>query len=260
MRSCVIVLVSLIAAIGCADDRKYAGAPQLYQVALTSNTPAAFTAGEDSVYIVERRVELPVRKPSPTELDDLRKAKDTFGKLPFPRLPWVERGDLELQVDFTLSNLDDQPHDVAVTLNGFDEFFEYQPGITVNDDQVIPDYAQWERLYKLERKQRVTRTIREEDLDEAATDLATVVNGAPNSNEVVYFENKSGTDTRSQRYVPKVIPGLMGFRIGIRATGLGRILLEASVRMRDSADRLAASGEEIFHVHPELFMPVAPAL
>jgi hypothetical protein len=259
MRGCIIVLGLLIAVLGCADDRKYAGGSNLYQVALTSSTAAAFTQGQDSVYIVERRVELPVRKPSQTELDDLHKAAGGFGKLPFPRLPWVERGDLELQVDFTLSNLDDQQHDVAVTLNGFDEFFEYQPGITVADDQVIPDYAEWERLYKLDAKQRVTYTVREEELDEAATDLATVVNGAPNSNEVVYYENKSATDTRSQRYMPKVIPGLMGFRLGLRATGVGRILLEASVRMRDSADRLAGAGQEIFHVHPALFMPVNTA-
>jgi hypothetical protein len=256
MRSCVMGLGLLVVAVGCADEQKYADGASLYQVALTSSTPAAFTQGMDSVYIVERRVELPVRQPSATELDDLHKAASGFAKLPFPRLPWVQRGDLELQVDFTLSNLDDQTREVAVTLNGFDEFFEYQPGITLADDQVIPDYAQWERLYKLEAKQRVTRTVREEDLDEVATDLATVVNGAPNSNEVVFFENKSTTDTRSERYVPKVIPGLMGFRIGIRATGLGRVLVEASVRMRDSGDRLAGSGQAIFHVHPQLFMPV----
>lgn len=257
MRSYILGFSLVFVICGCNDERRYVGDGNLVAVALTNSTPAAFMGQMESLYIVEQRVELPVRRPSQTELDDLRKAASGFGKLPFSRLPWVERGDLELQIDFTLSNLDPQTHEVTVIVNGFNEFDEYQPGVNIADDQTIPDYAEWERLYKLAPKQRLSRTIREEELDEAATDLATVVNGAPNANEVMFFENKSATDPRSKPYIPRVIPGLMGFRIGLRATAPGRIVLEASVRARDAGDRLAASGQEIFHVHPRLFVPVA---
>jgi hypothetical protein len=263
MRSSIIeiaLVLGLIASVfGCNGDTRYVGDGGLYQVALTTSTPAAFTSMRDMIYIVEQRVELPVRKPSPTELDDLQKAAGRFGKLPFSRLPWVARGDIELEVDFTLSNLDAQTHEVTVIANGFDEFYEYQPGVTTADDQAIPDYAEWERLYKLEPKQRITRTIREEELDEAAVDLATVVNGAPNANEVMFFENKSATDPRSKPYIPAVIPGLMGLRIGLRATALGRVVLEASVRARDVGSKLADSGQPLFQVHPQLFTP-APVM
>ena len=259
MRTFIIIAIAAAAAAGgCNDDRRYLGPNGVYQVALTMDTPAAFTAGEDSIYIVERRIELPVRRPSDLELNDLRSSASRFAKLPFPRLPWVTKGDLELQVDFTLENLDNQAHEVAVTLNGFDEFFEYQPGVQIIDEALVPDYSEWERLYKLKPKERITRSIREEDVDEAAVDLATAVNGAPNSNEVVFYENKSYDDPRAKPYIPKVIPGLMGMRIGMRATGAGQILLEASVRVRDVAERLAGSGEAVFRVHPQLFMPVAP--
>ena len=102
------------------------------------------------------------------------------------------------------------------------------------------------------------RTIREEDLDEVAVDLATVVNGAPNSNEVVYYDNKSYKDPRSMKFVPKVVPGLAGMRIGLRATEAGRWLLEASVRVRDAGERLADEGEQHpFQIMPQPFMPVA---
>jgi hypothetical protein len=253
------ILTSVAALLGCNDDRTYLGDGKVYQVALTQNTAPAFMTDMDAIYIVERRVEVPVLRPTQGQLDDLRKGASGVGKLPFPRLPWVSRGDLELQVDFTLSNLDDSDHAITVILNGFNEFDEYQPGVQVADDQAIPDYAEWERLYKLGPKERLTRTIREEELDEAATDLATVVNGAPNANEVMYFENKSANDVRAKPYIPKVIPGLMGFRIGMRATGKGRVVLEATVRARDVGGRLADSGQKLFEVHPQLFTPMPPA-
>jgi hypothetical protein len=254
----VTLLALLCAVAGCTGERRYIGDGP-YQVALTEGTAAALAAAAGSIYIVERRIALPVRRPSATELDDLRKAASRYPKLPFSRMPWVERGDLELQIDFTLSNLDAAEREVAVIVNGFDEFYEYQPGIIVVEDQPTPDYAQWERLYKLEGKQRLSRSIREEELDEVATDLATVVNGAPNANQVVFFENKSESDERSKPFIPAVIPGLMGFRIGLRATEPGRIVLEATVRVRDVGDRLADSGQPIFQVHPQLFMPATIA-
>jgi hypothetical protein len=175
-------------------------------------------------------------------------------------MPWLARDALSLQVDFTLYNLDDQAHDVTVTMNGFNEFDEYVPGINVVDDDVVIDFAQWERLYTVAGKQRLARTIREEEFDEAAVDLATVVNGAPSSNQVVYFENHSDRDPRSQKYIPAVIPGLGGFRIGMRTTEAGNVLLEATVRVRDTDDRLAEGDDARFELNPEPFTPVAPEL
>ena len=74
-------------------------------------------------------------------------------------------------------------------------------------------------------------------VDEMAVDLATVVNGAPNSDEVIYFENNSATDTRSRPFIPKVIPGLIALRLGMRATAASNVLLEASVRVRHEDQR-----------------------
>jgi hypothetical protein len=241
----------------CTDERRYVGEDGLYQVALDSDTMAAVEAEDAQVFIVERRVELPVKPPSETALEDLYQAAGEFENLPFPRLPWIESGDIAVQVDFTLTNLGDAEREVAVIVNGFNEFHEYNPGVTVIDDEPVADYAQWERLYELAPLSRITRSIREEEFDEMAVDLATVVNGAPNSNLVVFFENKSPSDERSQPFIPEIVPGLMGFRIGLRATAAARVLLEASVRVRDVESFLAEEDEEPFMVQPELFAPVA---
>jgi hypothetical protein len=257
MRAGIIIGVVLVAAAsGCSEERRYIGEDGFYQVALSESTAAAYTSEDGALFIVEQRVELPIRVPPETAIEDLRQAAEGFMDLPFPRLPWVERGDFGIEVDFTLSNLEDAPHQVAVIVNGFNEFDEYVPGVTVIDEEPTPDFSQWERVYELEPKQRLSRTIREEDFDETAVDLATVVNGAPNSNQVVFFESKSTADERVRQYIPPVIPGLAGFRIGLRATSAARIVLDASVRVRDAGGRLADEGDQPFDVNPEPFMPV----
>jgi hypothetical protein len=245
--------------VGCNDDRRYVGDPLLHQIALTETTPAAFAVEDTVLFVVEERIELDVAAPTDLALEDLRVAAERF-ELPFPRLPWVERDDLGIQVDFVLYNLDDEEREVAVIVNGFNEFHEYQPGVTVIDDEAVVDYAQWERLYALEAQQRMTRTLREEDFDEIAVDLATVVNGAPNSNEVVFFENKSSDDPRAEPYIPVVVPGLVGFRLGLRANAAANVLLEATVRVRDRNERLIDDGEDVLVAMPEPFVPVAPEL
>ena len=251
-----LCLVLLAGALGCNDERRYVGDPQIIQVAMTGDTMPAIEGEEASVFVIEQRVELPVRAPGQTQLADLQTAAGKFEGLPFPRMPWIARDDLAISVDFALYNLDDATHTVAVILNGFNEFDEYVPGIQVIDDEVVVDFSQWERQYELKPKARLTRTIREEELDEAAVDLATVVNGAPNSNQVVYFENLSDRDERSREFIPDVVPGLGGFRIGLRANQAGNILLEATVKVREVSDRLADDDDEVFMLDPEPFTPV----
>jgi hypothetical protein len=250
----------LLLLTSCNDERRYIGDPQVVQVAITGATAPALMGEESAIFVVEQRIELPIRAPSQTALADLQTAAAKFEGLPFPRMPWIGRDDLAVSVDFTLYNLDDQAHDVTVIVNGFNEFDEYVPGINVVDDEVVIDFSQWERLYKVAGKQRLTRTIREEELDEAAVDLATVVNGAPSSNQVVYFENLSDRDARSRPFIPEVVPGLGGFRLGIRTTEAGNVLLEATVKVRDVEDRLADDDDQVFMLMPEPFMPVAPEL
>jgi hypothetical protein len=256
MRETLTMALLLCALLGgCGDERRYIGDDGIYQVALSADTAPALESEDGALYIVETRVPLPVKQPPETTLADLREAAENYKGLPFPRLPLVERDDLAIQVDFTLSNLDDETRQVAVILNGFNEFDEYMPGATIVDDELVIDFSQWEQLIEVGPRARVTRTIREEDLDEVAVDLATVVNGAPNPQQVVFFQNKSKTDERDRPYIPKVIPGLMGFRIGLRSNGAARLVLEASVRVRDSAKLLADDNDALFEVMPEPFMP-----
>lgn len=256
MRASLTMAVLLIG--GCQSEATFVNDGTV-SFALTDMTPPLIETDETALYIVEARIELPIRYPGETVLDVRRQGVDAYEDLPFDRLPWVGRDDIAIEIDYTVANMDDMPHGiVAVTINGINEFDEYVPGFTVDEDEVIVDYAQWERIHDLQPLERESFTVREEQLDEVAVDLATVVNGAPNSNQVVYFENQSGHDARSQPYIPPVIPGLIGMRLGIRTEAAANIVVEASVRVREVNPRLRQAGQTLLEVTPELFRPVAP--
>jgi hypothetical protein len=243
-----------LALVACRVEPEYIGDGKLYQVAITADTVPALSIDEEAaLFIVETRAELPVRAPTAAERSALARAS-----VPFPRLPWVARDDIAIQVDFTLTNLDAEPHNIDVILNGANEFHEYVPRVLMDDEQAIPLHSQWERRYDLGARQRLAATVREEELDEIAVDLATVVNGAPNSDEIVYFENNSASDQRSKPFIPKVIPGLIALRFGLRATEAVNVLLEVSVRVRDEADKLAHDDEPRLEQMPQPFESVVP--
>jgi hypothetical protein len=247
------------AALGCGDERTYIGDGGGYHVELMADAVPTFVGERgETLFIVEQRIEVPVIAPTSAELADLGQAAARYPGLPFPRLPWVARGALAIEVDFALENLTESEQQIAVIANGFNEFHEYQPGVVVIDEQPTPDYAQWEWVYKLAPRKRVGRTIREDEFDEMAVDLATVVNGAPNSNQVVFFENNSSDDPRNQPFIPPVIPGLCGFRLGMRTTSAASATLDASVRVRDVAGLLAEPDDDVLLVQPQVFTPIAP--
>lgn len=237
----------VIQASACVEEQRYAIENE--SVALTEATPAAFVNDDDEeVFIVTREFTLPVRPPKDQDLTNL--TQDAEGKdLPFPRSPWVEDKDVDLQLDYVIANLGDEAVLASVLIDGRNEFNVYTPG--------PEDFHQWERRFMLEGKERVQGTITELEMSEIATDLATVVNGAPNSNQVVQFQSQSGRDDRTRQYIPAVIPGLVGLTAGIMTTEAANIALEISVRVQDHGDRVPKRGDRIWELpEPTPFVPV----
>jgi hypothetical protein len=261
----LFVLAGLAAShTGCNLEQRYLSpdGSHLYAAAITVDTPAYIESEEDgSLYIVESRVDFPVRPPTDEEMAAL----DVDVIAPFARRPWVVRDDYGVELDLTVSNLESTPQIVTVTVNGISEFTEYVPAAQVIDDELVIDFAQWERTYLLQPGERRTVTVREEELDEVAVDLASVTNGEMCSalaNQIVYFMNQAGIDPRSTACVPGIVPGLVGIRMGIRVTSEGaapNIALEGAVRLRDAHDRVAAGNEVPWPLPaPVLFTPPIP--
>jgi hypothetical protein len=218
-------------------------------VALTEDTPVAFVnEDDDEIFIVTREFTLPVTPPKNSDLDKL--AGQAEG-LPFPRAPWVSHDDVELTLDYTLANLGDDEVLASVIIDGRNEFNLYTPG--------PEDFHQWERRFLLGPKERVHGSVSELEMDEIAIDLATVVNGAPNSNLVVQFQSQSGRDERTRQYIPARVPGLVGFNAGIMTNEAANVALEISVRAQDHGDRVPKRGEKLWMLpDPTPFVPVVP--
>jgi len=253
MRAFVAAML-VLALGGCGEERRYVG-DSVHTVAITADTMAAEETDEGALFIVERRIDLPIQQPAESVISDLTQGAQGR-ELPFPRLPWVERGDVETQIDFVISSLDSETRDIGVIVNGYNEFHEYVPGVIEIEDEPVPEFSQWERVYELSPGERVTGTVREDELDEVAVDLATVVNGAPSSAEIVYFENHSSDDPRAQEFIPSVIPGLVGVRIGLRTLEPAVVVLDITVRVRDVNEKLAQDGDAVLVPAPAEFAPV----
>ena len=261
-----LAIVSSASLTACNADRRYVSpdGSATWQLAFPPDAAPFFTGEEITVFLVEQRIELPVRAPTDEEFGALGEG-DAAEFTPYARRPWARRGDYELEIDFTLSNLAEERQRIAVTINGINEFHEYMPGVAVVGDDQVVDFSGWERTYELDPGERIHVTIREEELDEVAVDLATVVNGAPNSNQIVFFQNHSAHDARSQMYIPPIVPALVGVRLGMRieagedAMTAPPAALEATVRVRDPEDKIVSAGEESWELpEPALFAPVTP--
>ncbi len=257
-----VVILSL-SLVGCLEQTDQTGAAGtgLYAFALTDTTPPIAMTDEAALYLIEDRAELPLRPPTDEELAEMAASAPA----PFPNRPFHVLGDIGIEVDLVLTNLTDERRTVDAIINGFNEFTEYVPSFQIVDRDLLVDFSQWERSVVIEPGEQFVVTVTERELEEVATDLATVANGAPNGNEVVYFENQSGDgDPRVDPYIPEVIPGLTGMRFGIRATEASNVVLEASIRLVDYAGKVSDDASDPAMVWvlptPTPYTPAPPAM
>jgi hypothetical protein len=235
--------------LGCLAEQRYHQLDKT--VELTADAvPSFFTENNDPVYRID--APFPLRITAPSEGELARLTREATGRtMNYPRLPWVSLHDLALQLDYALSNDSEQPITVLIALNGVNEFQYYAPG--------PEDLNQWERRVALAPHQRITGTITELELDEVAVDLATVVNGAPNSNLVVDRNSQSSRDPRVTPYLPSVVPGLVGVRAGMETSRAAHVVLELTIRVNDLGDRAQPRGARSWAL-PEAapFVPIVP--
>jgi len=258
-----VLLSSALCACVQPQEHRFVGEDGFYAFAMTDDTPAAVEGEDDALFIVERRIELPIQAPTEAEMGELEAAAQ-LGTMPFPRLPWVGRDDLPVEIDLALTNLGEDPVQVKVTVDGVNEFHEYfpiavGPGEEPEEVETTVGFSQWERTVLVGPFETFVWSVHERQMDEVAVDLATVANGAPNPNQVVYFENQSGHDPRVDPYVPEVVPGLVGLRLGMQTGSAARLVMEASVRVRDVAGRLTTE-EEAWTLPTPKPLPEAPPL
>ena len=271
-------LLSVGLAVACAPDTAHP--TQTVRVGMTSTTEPVFDDGEMVLYEVRTSVELPILLPEQADWDRLYSSQPA----PFERAPWVSNDDLEVQLVWTLSNLDAEAHNVYVLVDPHSEFGRYWPGLALvdaEDGEFIPNLSGMDvRLElpgtadELGRSSRVRRVYDFADVREMMIDFATVMNilelgvvvatdagmGMVESssvglvNHAFSLPNRSGSSPLVDPYQPAVIPGVTGFDIGLRTPEPANIAIEVVVEVVDrngerlrveSNDELLAPSEEI---------------
>jgi hypothetical protein len=262
------LLLALSAALcACGDDTQHLDPLSVAMVNDGTLTPV-YDDNELTIYEAKTSLMLPIKAPESAELDDLENpSTDTD---PFTRSPWIRQRDLEIQVTWTLSNLDDDDHDVWLMIDPWNEFGRYEPAIHLDGDRAVRDLSGIDMLFlvpgvKSKTKggsgSRVVGTITFDDMDELALDFATVFkilkDAAPveNADETVddprstLVNNAFNVRDRNYNspllgpYRPLVVPGLVGFDYGVRTSQPANVAVEIVVELRDRKKRVARGGQ-----------------
>jgi hypothetical protein len=246
-----------LAMISCppADPNKPAPPPK-------GCTAPFYDDGELQIYEVQYPVNLPIVKPTPDESSKLG------GKIgPFSHHPWVTADEGQGQVTWTLANLDKAEHTVAVVVDPWNEFGRYVPAIAKEGDNAVPDLSGIEETYDLpalggDRSSRIQHTFSFDDMNELAVDFATVINilttvkpPAPMDgvqmddprvglvNHAFNVKNRHGSDPYTDSYIPTVIPGLLGFNLGLKTLEPANIAIEFLIELVDqNGDKVVVAG------------------
>ena len=231
-------------AVGCgAESDKQTYDP--VALGMTSADPPFYDDGESQIFEVKRPVSLPIVIPSDADLALLSSTVVP----PYTRAPWITSSDVKVQVSWTLSNLDKQAHNVEILLDPWNEFARYVPGVNVGEEETVPDLSGIDLLLRVEGMSRKKGIFTFEDMDEVATDLATVQNIVASAaaggtmveganglvNHAFEIHNRSSDDRLVKAYLPRTVAGLVGFDIGLRSFEQGNIAIEIIVEVTDVA-------------------------
>jgi hypothetical protein len=243
---------------GCGDN-EMSRILKPNQVAMNKEVAPIYDDGELTLYEVKRGIAFPILAPTERQ----RASLDEVVIEPYGRRPWITSDQVRVQLTWTLSNLDDEPHNVELLIDPWNEFGRYWPGLTLvdaDDGEYQPNFSGIDYYYSLEGKgageaSRRHGTYTFDDMDELARDFATVLNlikfppeeglGVPGYdgdllpvyvNHAFHFQNRSHRDPLVKDYVPEVIAGLTGIDIGLRTYEPATVALEVVVELVDTTD------------------------
>jgi hypothetical protein len=158
---------------GCANDPVYIPAPDTIEAGLAGMNGQT-TDGKASLT-------LPIK----TETADDASARAALAaKLAPVTVPYVKIGDLEIEVEWTIQNLDDMDGQAKIQLNGANEYFSYDPSIIVldpDDDEAPPTPGLVGDVpISVPKHSKISGLFTEDQLREAAIDLDQITRGNVN--------------------------------------------------------------------------------
>jgi hypothetical protein len=254
MRAGLIALV--LAACGCNDP-----------VYLAETAPVENMMGMNGFAPASALYVLPVRKPTAAERMALTQEQQAK-KLTMP-VPWAAVRDFDIEIEYSVHNFETMPVTAFVTVEGGNEFGDYNPAAFINpnanaEQQTPPPPLLAASPLMLAAGATVNGVFREDQLGEAAIDLEAITrypdpSGVANTpfETILHLSSVSRIGLGG---VPAndVTPAMVRYVIGVSADG--HVKLDYDVRVRDHNGKLATAGAKNLYVSTaaNLAPPVAP--
>ena len=250
--------------LACSGQDREESLPTV-QVGMTDAVAPIYDDGELAIYEVKKGLPFPILAPDPVTRSQLNDKRTE----PYGPYPWVTTDDIDVQVTWTISNLDDEDRVVEMLVDPWNEFGRYYPGLQLTDadnEEYMPNFSGIDKRYVVPGKgagsaSRVHGTYTFADLREMAADLATVMSLLANppasmgdeeedptvtyANHAFHAQNHSWDDPLVAQWVPKVVAGLTGLDLGFRTEEPANLAIEVAVELVDkNGERVRREGDE----------------
>ncbi len=254
LAACAAACVAAGCAPGAADQ-----VTRPVDVGMTDQMAPAYSDGNTTLFQVQTPVQLPVRAMTSA---DVRSAGQAPAGTPYPRGVFLRAEDESIEVHYTISNLDDAPHDVWLLVDPWNEFVRWRPGVTVvSDEETLPNYG-YDLFFTVPGRQRLDGALTPDDMHEIAIKLASVEQllaspqaqaqaqaaQAPGqqqaaasgfdataiANNIFNPQNRSNSgDPLYTPWIPPVVAGVTGFDLGLRTSEAANVAVEITMEVRD---------------------------
>jgi hypothetical protein len=215
---------------------------------------------------------LPVRKPTQKERQALGKLQQQL-MLP-DAVPWAQARDFDIEIEWSVKNLDAQTATVIVALDGGNEFGDYLPAAYIDpnaneeDQAPPPDLVTTEPLI-IDAGATMSGVFREDDLQESALDLEAITRypsgGDALGTPFMAIEHRSNVSQVGLEGIPvgDITPAHVRYQLTVNADA--HVVLDYAVRVRDHHGKLAKPTDKNLYVNtaamlaPPIAPPVMPA-
>jgi hypothetical protein len=250
----------VLAACGC-NDPTYLGenAPVETQPAAQGMTGGFAPA--TGLYV------LPVRKPTQTERQALQTLQQQL-MLP-DAVPWAQARDFDIEIEWSVKNVDTTMATVIVALDGGNEFGDYVPGAYIDpnanaEDQAPPPDLLTSEPLLVAAGAMTTGVFREDDLQESALDLEAITRypsgGDTLGTPFMVIEHRSNVSRIGLESVPAGDITPAHVRYAFTVTADAHVIMDYVVRVRDHHGKLAKPTDKNLYVNraATLAPPAAP--
>ena len=204
---------------------------------------------------------LPVRRPSQTERQSLQTEQMKKG-LPM-QVPWAATRDFDVEIEYSLKNLESTTTTTSLTLIGGNEVGDYQPMLFINpaanaNDQTPPPALLGGTPVTLMPGEVRSGVWREDELGEASLDLEAITR-YPSADGAMatpfeVIEHNSTVDKVGLDGIPAndVTPMMVRYNLNLSADG--HVVCDYTIRVRDHNGKLAKPTD------PNLYISTAQTL